>query len=325
MNLPGIFSAGLAGLLSFISPCVLPLIPAYLSFISGASVAELGSGKARSRVFARSLAFSAGFTLAFTILGIVFSGGAMFVGRSQASLYVGIVGGILVILLGLNLIFDFIKFLNVDARFIAKFSGKKNSGIPGAILLGFAFAAGWSPCIGPILGSILLYAGREGNIPRAALLLLSYSMGLALPFLATGLFFDRLKPLLAFLAKRGKEVRFISGVVLIIFGIAMAAGSLGSVSALAARAGYGLEAFVATSPGTATIIGAALWVSIGATFATFYALALSRARKSGSRLAGPSFVAAGLTLAGFALAIAEAAGIFSTLTILAGWLTFAGF
>ena len=325
MNLPGILSAGLAGLLSFISPCVLPLIPAYLSFISGATVAELGSGRARSRVFIRSLAFSAGFTLAFTILGIVFSGGAMFVGSGQASLYVGIVGGILVILLGLNLIFDFVKFLNFDARFMAKFSGKKNSGIPGAILLGFAFAAGWSPCIGPILGSILLYAGREGNIPRAALLLLSYSMGLALPFLATGLFFDRLKPLLAFLAKRGKEVRLISGIILIIFGIAMAAGSLGSVSALAARAGYGLEAFVEANPLTARIIGVALWALTGAALAAFYALALRRARKSGSRLGAMGFVAAGLSLAGFALAAAEAAGVFSTFTTLVGWLTFAGF
>ena len=325
MNLPGIFSAGLAGLLSFISPCVLPLIPAYLSFISGATVAELGSGRARSRVFARSLAFSAGFTLAFTILGIAFSGGAMFVGRGQASLYVGIAGGILVIILGLNLIFDFIKFLNVDARFIAKFSGKKTGGIPGAILLGFAFAAGWSPCIGPILGSILLFAGREGNIPQAALLLLSYSLGLALPFLATGLFFDRLKPLLAFFTKHGKEVRLISGLVLILFGIAMAAGSLGSVSALAARAGYGLEVFVEASPRTAKIIGVVLWASIGTMFAAFFARAARRATKNGSRLATSSLIAAALSFAGFALAVAEAAGAFSTFTLLSGWLTFAGF
>lgn len=325
MNLPGIFSAGLAGLLSFISPCVLPLIPAYLSFISGASVAELGSGSARSRVFVRSLAFSVGFTLAFTILGIAFSGGAMFVGRGQASLYIGIAGGILVILLGLNLIFDFVKFLNIDARFIAKFSGKKNSGIPGAILLGFAFAAGWSPCIGPILGSILLFAGREGNIPRAALLLLSYSLGLALPFLATGLFFDRLKPLLAFFTRRGKEVRIISGLVLIAFGIAMAAGSLGSVSALAAKAGYGLEAFVEARPGAAKTIGASLWASIGVAFAAFCVVALRRARKNGARLAQSSLVAAALSLTAFALAIAEAVGAFSTLALIAAWLTFTGF
>lgn len=325
MNLPGILSAGLAGLLSFISPCVLPLIPAYLSFISGASVAELGSGKARSRVFARSLAFSAGFTLAFTILGIAFSGGAMFVGRGQASLYIGIAGGILVILLGLNLIFDFVKFLNIDARFIAKFSGKKTGGIPGAIILGFAFAAGWSPCIGPILGSILLFAGREGNIPRAALLLLSYSLGLALPFLATGLFFDRLKPLLAFFTRRGKEVRIVSGLVLIVFGIAMAAGSLGSVSALAAKAGYGLEAFVEAQPGAAKTVGAVLWASIGLAFAAFYVVALRQARKNGSRLTLTSRVAAAMSFVSLALALAEAAGIFSTLALLSGWLTFTGF
>ncbi len=325
MNLPGILSTGLAGLLSFLSPCVLPLIPAYLSFISGASVAELGSGSARSRIFVRSLAFSAGFTLAFTILGIAFSGGAMFVGRSQASLYVGIAGGILVIFLGLNLIFDLVKFLNIDTRLIAAFSGKKNSRISGAILLGFAFAAGWSPCIGPILGSILLFAGREGNIPRAAILLLSYSLGLALPFLATGLFFDRLKPLLAFFTRRGKEVRIVSGLVLIVFGIAMAAGSLGSVSAFAAKAGYSLEAFVEARPGAARIIGAVLWASIGAAFAAFCAAVLRRARRNGSRVRLSILIAAALSLLAFVLALAEAAGAFSTLALLSGWLTFTGF
>jgi cytochrome c-type biogenesis protein len=208
---------------------------------------------------------------------------------------------------------------------MARFSGKKTGGIPGAILLGFAFAAGWSPCIGPILGSILLFAGREGNIPQAALLLLSYSLGLALPFLATGLFFDRLKPLLSFLTKHGKEVRLISGLVLILFGIAMAAGSLGSVSALAARAGYGLEAFVEASPETAKTIGAALWASIGTVFAAIFAGAARRAMKNKARLTTSSLVAAALSLAGFVLAVAESAGAFSTLSLLSGWLTFAGF
>ncbi|MFA5852462.1 MAG: cytochrome c biogenesis protein CcdA [Spirochaetales bacterium] len=318
MNGPGLLSAAAAGVLSFLSPCVLPLIPAYLSFISGATASELSARSSRAKVFIRSLAFSAGFTLAFTILGIVFSGGAMFVGRGSASKYIGIAGGILVVILGLNLLFDFIKLLDADTRFIGRFSGKKAHGSLSAIVLGFAFAAGWSPCIGPILASILLFAGREGNIPRAAALLFSYSLGFALPFLATGLFFDRLKPLLSFFSKHGKAVRSVSGIVLILFGIAMAAGSLGSLSAIASKAGYGLEAFIGKNQEAARLIGAGIWVAIGFAFGI---PVLARTKRGIAPKWGMSAIGGSLSVA---LAIAELLGVFSTLSLVAGWLTFAG-
>lgn len=318
MNAPGLLSALAAGVLSFLSPCVLPLIPAYLSFISGATASELSARSTRARVFLRSLAFSAGFTLAFTILGIVFSGGAMFVGRGSASKYIGIAGGILVVLLGLNLLFDFIKLLDIDARLIGKFSGKKAHGSLSAALLGFAFAAGWSPCIGPILASILLFAGREGNILRAAALLFSYSLGFALPFLATGLFFEKLKPLLSFFTRHGKAVRSVSGIVLILFGIAMAAGSLGSLSSIASKAGYGIEAFVAKNGEAARLIGAGIWAAVAIAFMMPSAL---RGKRGLAPKWGVAAIGGGLSAA---LAIAELLGGLSTLSLVASWLTYAG-
>jgi cytochrome c-type biogenesis protein len=331
MNTPGLFSAALAGLLSFLSPCVLPLIPAYLSFISGSSVAALSKGEDKARLFGRSLAFSAGFTLAFTILGVIFSGSAMFVGGNKASQYIGIIGGIVVIILGINMLFDFLKFLSTDSRLIAKFSGTKTKGLSGSFLLGLAFAAGWSPCIGPILASILLMASREGNIGTAVTLLLSYSFGFALPFLASGLFFEKLKPLLSFLTKKGKTVRTISGIVLILIGFAMALGSLGSFNALVAQLGYSLEDLILNSPLTATILGAGFWLIIAAlinwplfrrhssqTSSTTQSSFTTQASSKKNRVRIIASIAA------LALAGAELTGLFSILGLIARWLSFSG-
>jgi cytochrome c-type biogenesis protein len=230
MSVPGLLPAALAGL-----PCVIPLVPAYLSFISGASISTLSSKEDRGRVLARSLFFAAGFTLAFVAFGIAFSGSAMFIGQGGGKRAVGIAGGILVMLFGLNMIFDLIKPLDRDTRLLGRFTGKKTAGNLGALALGLAFAAGWSPCIGPILSSILIYASRQENIPKAAGLMLAYSAGFALPFLAAGLFFDRVRPILAFFSRHGKIVRSVSGGILIIFGAAMATGSLAAVTAFLSR------------------------------------------------------------------------------------------
>ncbi|MDX9783400.1 MAG: cytochrome c biogenesis protein CcdA [Spirochaetia bacterium] len=331
MNTPGLFSAALAGLLSFLSPCVLPLIPAYLSFISGSSVAALSKGEDRARLFGRSLAFSAGFTLAFTILGVIFSGSAMFVGGNTASQYVGILGGIVIIVLGINMLFDFLKFLSTDSRLIAKFTGTKTKGLAGSFVLGLAFAAGWSPCIGPILASILLMASREGNIGKAVSLLLAYSLGFALPFLASGLFFEKLKPLLSFLTKKGKTVRTTSGIVLIILGLAMALGSLGSFNALAAQLGYGIEDFILSSPLAASLIGAGLWLLIAALILWPIFRKAPPTTSSKNTASSKSQVSSRKNLgriitstAALALAGAELAGLFSVLNLIARWLSFSG-
>lgn len=314
MNQPGIFSALAAGLLSFLSPCVLPLVPAYLSFISGTTAIELGSGKARAKIFLRSLAFSGGFTAAFTLLGIIFSGGALFVGQSASNAWIGTAGGIIVILLGLNMILDFLKALSRDTRILGKFTGVKIKGTPGAFILGLAFAAGWSPCIGPILASILLLAARQGSAVQAATLLVAYSAGFALPFLASGLFFDRLKPVISFLTRKGRTIRVISGFVLIVFGLVMAFGSLGAVSSLASRAGYGILAFQETNPAVSRLIGSAVWLSLAA------AATLSSARKKKKPGLGRVIF---IILAAAAAAL-EAAGLLSLLGLLARWGTFTG-
>ncbi len=314
MSQPGILSALLAGLLSFLSPCVLPLVPAYLSFISGSTAQQMASGASRSRIFLRSLAFSAGFTAAFTVLGIVFSGGAMFVGQSTSAQWISVAGGVVVIVLGINLIFDFLKILSRDTRVLGRFTGSRIKGAPGAFILGIAFAAGWSPCIGPILASILILAAREGNAARAAILLAAYSAGFALPFLASGLFFDRLKPVMSFLAKEGKIIRVLSGIVLISLGLAMALGSLGTLSSIASRAGYTIIDFQEAAPLAGRIIGIAVWLSV----AVLASLPAFRGRRK-LHLLNKILICAGISAASL-----EAAGVISFLGLISGWLTYAG-
>ncbi|HEY9053751.1 MAG TPA: cytochrome c biogenesis protein CcdA, partial [Rectinemataceae bacterium] len=262
MNEPGFLGAGLAGLLSFLSPCVLPLVPAYLSYISGSTVSQIEANPARARILGRSLAFSTGFTVAFTVLGIVFSSGAMILGGGGAARWIDIAGGLLIAVLGLNMIFDFIAFLGMDKRLSAKFAGKKIQGPAGAFLLGVAFAAGWSPCIGPILASILIMAGREGDALRAASLLVAYSIGFALPFIGTGLFFERLKPLLGFFSRNGRIVSRVSGALLIAFGILMASGSLGDLSAWAARIGDSIALASVKAPSLSRAVGSLVWLLV---------------------------------------------------------------
>lgn len=237
---PGLFAAFTAGLLSFLSPCVLPLIPVYLSFISGESASALKEGTVkRGLLILRTLYFIAGFTLVFVTMGIVFGGGMRFIGSSASSIITRI-SGILVIILAFNTMFDFIPFLRTEVRASAH-TGK-------AILLGMAFAAGWTPCIGPILSSILMFAGRDGNIAYSAILLSLYSLGLGIPFLLTGIFFDRSAPVLAWLKRHFLAVRIISGILLLLFGIALLTDSLSNTTQVFLKLGYTLEEAAASGP-----------------------------------------------------------------------------
>lgn len=349
MNEPGVAAAFAAGLLSFVSPCVLPLVPAYLSFITGAGAgvgARAGSGSsparaARARVFAASLAFSAGFTAAFTVLGVVFSGSALFFGQFGAGGSLGLIGGIIVVLLGLNMLFEPFAFLARDTRIVGKIAaerakkraanpGSANATLFGAFTLGLAFAAGWSPCIGPILASILIFASREGQVLKATGLLATYSLGFALPFLATGLFFDRLKPLLDWLKRRGTQVRVASGILLVVFGIAMAMGSLGNLSAIATRAGQALTALASRAP--LAVLAADLALILAATAPA--ALALARRARHASTTASSAATAGGharpsaLAIAWLALCaialVLEVSGVLPLWKIAGLWLGFAG-
>ncbi len=267
---PGMLAALAAGLLSFLSPCVLPLIPVYLSFISGESAAALGMSRSpaaksqgspagkgiRAALLVRTLFFVAGFTLVFTVLAIVFGGGMRFVG-SSASLWINRAAGVLVVVLGLNTLFDFIPFLRGEYRLAEPGAaagtageGKANRAASPlkATLLGMAFAAGWTPCVGPILSSILLFAGQGGDVARAALLLASYSAGLGIPFILTGLFLDRATPVLAWFKRHMTAVKVASGILLVAFGVALLAGSLSGITVFFLKAGYAMEEFAESGP-----------------------------------------------------------------------------
>ncbi|OHE61499.1 MAG: hypothetical protein A2Z99_09905 [Treponema sp. GWB1_62_6] len=307
---PGLFAAFTAGLLSFLSPCVLPLIPSYLGMLAGTSVAELRSASSdRLRILALSLAFSAGFSAVFIVLGIVLSSAANMLGGMSRSWTVA--GGIVVILLGLNVAFDFVKILNMEARFHIS---RRPSGAVGAFLFGAAFAAGWSPCVGPILASILLLAGR-GSAGSAAGLLASYSAGLALPFVLTGAFFARLEGVMAVLKRRLGVVKLVSGGFLVLVGAAMAFGSLSVLPAFLSRLGYRLADLAEVSPGS---VRTAFSIAYGALSLAFaLPLFLGRRRRGWKVLAALAF-------GFFLLAILELSGFTESARVYSSWLLYQG-
>jgi cytochrome c-type biogenesis protein len=310
VNGVSIFAALAAGLLSFLSPCVLPLIPAYLSLVSGYGLSDIRLGSARNRVLKRTLAFVAGFAIVFTILGLLFSGASMLLGGLSRT--ITLIAGILVIILGVNLVFDFIKVLDLEARF---HSTKAPQGYAGAFLLGVAFAAGWSPCVGPILASILIFAAQGGNALRSILLLLAYSAGLALPFLAAGLFFDRLTPLMAWFKRHTRAVRVASGALLVALGSFMALGRLSFISALAAGVSGALRAAIATAPASVSGVSGSLWGLIAVLIVAVPAI---RHRQA------PSPVQASFAAFFFAVALGDFLGLWSTARLVAGWLGYQG-
>jgi cytochrome c-type biogenesis protein len=313
-----------AGLLSFLSPCVLPLIPGYLSFISGYGLSDIREGKARGSVLARTLAFTLGFTIVFALLGLLFAGGGALLGGGVPKLglaaggglpparIIAIVAGAVVTLLGLNLLFDVVKLLNLEARF---HPGNRPRGLFGAVLFGMAFAAGWSPCIGPILASILLFAARESDLVKSLFLLLAYSAGLALPFVAVGLFFDRLKPLLDFFRRRAREVRIVSGLLLVVIGIVMIVGRLSAISSAAVNLGFSLQSAAGAHPDAARLWSGGAWLILAIAMIVRSVLAW-RCSKGRVALVTGAFFAA--------LAVLEFAGLLSTATLLSEWLLFQG-
>lgn len=213
-----------AGVLSFLSPCVLPLIPSYVSFITGMSLDD--AQRSRRTTLVHALLFVTGFTLVFLALGAT----ATVLGRllHQQRDLVGRVGGVLVILLGLYLMGVF--SLGALSRERRIHIANKPLGYLGTVLVGMAFAAGWTPCIGPILGGVLTYTASSADLNRGLLLLFAYSLGLAVPFLAAALMIDRFMAL--FRRYRGALVWMsrASGALLILIGILMITGSMTTLS-----------------------------------------------------------------------------------------------
>jgi cytochrome c-type biogenesis protein len=209
-----------AGVLSFLSPCVLPLVPGYISLISGVSIDNLKEGNTSRRgVILNSLAFNAGLSVIFLLLGTT----AGLVGSAITSNpWVRIIGGAIIIAFGLQLIGVLkIGALYKDTR---KFSDNEPTGLLGSAVLGIAFAAGWTPCIGPILGGIIGLAATSGGWKSGLVLSAFYSAGLAVPFLLTGLGINQFLRFYSSFRKHLHKVEVTSGVVLILVGLLVMTG-----------------------------------------------------------------------------------------------------
>jgi cytochrome c-type biogenesis protein len=216
-NLPLPLAAFLAGVLSFLSPCVLPLVPGYVSLISGASVEELQSPQRRMlrTVMVHSLTFVLGFSVVFIALGAVATGVGQIVNQYHSIL--SKIAGIVVIIFGLHLTGLLkIKALYADKRL---HEIKGGSSAVGSFAVGFAFAFGWTPCIGPILATILVLAGAQETVWKGVVLLALYSLGLAVPFLLTSLGVDRFLAFYGRFRRHLHTVEVFSGVLLIAIGV----------------------------------------------------------------------------------------------------------
>lgn len=239
LNQIGLFAAFSAGLLSFVSPCVLPLVPSYISYISGLSIEQLSKAEERSRfrkeIVLNSLLFIFGFSTVF----IAFGASASLVGQLLITYqdFVRKLGGVLIILFGLYLLGVLnLSFLSTEKRFHFK---SRPAGYLGSVLIGVAFAAGWTPCVGPVLGTILLYASTTDSLLNGVTLLAAYSLGLGLPLFATALGVDR------FLAyfKRVRAylwgVSAVCGVFLVAVGVLIYANSLTILTSFLEQHGIG--------------------------------------------------------------------------------------
>jgi cytochrome c-type biogenesis protein len=221
-----LLAAFAAGFLSFVSPCVLPLIPGYISFVSGVSVDEMRADAApatsRLQIFLTSLAFVIGFSLVFVALGA----SATAVGKflfARLPLFSKIAGAVLIVF-GLHTMGVFrLAFLETEKRV---HSQRKPAGPLGAMLVGIAFAFGWTPCIGPILGGILAIAGSKNSVAEGVTLLAVYSLGLGIPFLITSLAINQFFGAAKRIRRYYHAIELASGALLIVIGVLIISGEL---------------------------------------------------------------------------------------------------
>ncbi|WP_273688285.1 cytochrome c biogenesis CcdA family protein [Ketogulonicigenium vulgare] len=217
----------LAGALSFLSPCVLPIVPPYLAYMGGVSVNEMSEDKAARRaVMLSALFFVMGLSTVFLLLGFAFSAmGRVFLQYQDVTL---LVAGIVIMFFGLHFMNILrIPFLAREARLDA---GDRGGSALGAYVLGLAFAFGWTPCLGPILGAILGLAASGADMGRGTLMLAFYAAGLGIPFLLVAAFFPKLKGPMAFLRRHMERVERISGLMLWTVGLLMITGQFTAFS-----------------------------------------------------------------------------------------------
>lgn len=214
-EIPSLISAFLGGIFSFISPCVLPLIPIYISYISGISLEELMERGKTLPVLLNSLFFVLGFTVVFVFYGA----SATFIGNliSEYKFILSKIGGIIIIIFGIHLTGLFrLKFLDYERKLNLK--SEKTSYIS-SFIMGFAFSFGWTPCIGPILASIIVLAASKETLFKGMILLFTYSLGLGIPFILSGIFINYFFKAFSKIKRHFRKIEIIAGILLIILGI----------------------------------------------------------------------------------------------------------
>ena len=223
--------AFLEGIITFISPCLLPMLPIYISYFAGGHTAGDGSaekGKGKSKALKNALGFVAGFTVVFVLLG-VFAGT---LGRllSTYQTAVNIVSGLIVIVFGLN----FIGILNIPLlnKTLRLKTETKVLGFFSSFLFGLVFSVGWTPCVGAFLGSALMMVSQQGSALKGLVMMLCYSAGMGIPFIAAALLIDRLKTTFDFIKRNYKVINIISGALLVVVGILMMTGYMNRFLAL---------------------------------------------------------------------------------------------
>lgn len=225
--MPAMGVALVAGILSFLSPCVLPIVPPYLAYMAGSSIDGLAHRKGgRGKALHAAIFFVLGLSTVFLLLGLAASAfGRIFLNYQHE---LAIVAGVVIVVFGLHFLGILrIPFLYREARFEAKTTGGTALG---AYVLGLAFAFGWTPCIGPVLGAILSLAAQEGSIERGLLLMGFYALGLGLPFLLTALFLDRALGIMAGLKKHMRNIERAMGALLVVVGLLMMTGAFSTMS-----------------------------------------------------------------------------------------------
>jgi cytochrome c-type biogenesis protein len=221
-----------AGIISFLSPCVLPVIPSYLAFITGISLEELSQQESLKKVRKKVIGNSLMFILGFSILFITLGASATFLGKFlyRNIRWFEIIGGVFVIILGLHFAGIFrLKFLDREKKIHLK---KKPLGYLGTCLVGMAFGAGWTPCVGPILGAILTVAATTQDVLKGIILLTVYSAGLGLPFFLSAVILHKFFEYFKTIRKYFKVISIVGGVLLIIVGILLISGYFSTLSAL---------------------------------------------------------------------------------------------
>ncbi|MBR3932448.1 MAG: sulfite exporter TauE/SafE family protein [Clostridia bacterium] len=208
----------LEGIITFISPCLLPMLPIYISYFAG------GGERTSAKTLKGAVGFVTGFTIVFVMLGALAGTVGSFLREYQT--IVNIISGLVVILFGLNFLGVFkLNFFKGSQRSVKT----DNMGFFSAMLFGIVFSVGWTPCVGAFLGSALMLASQQGHISEGMLMLLSYSLGLGIPFILSAVLIDYLKSAFNWIKRNYKIINLISGSLLVIIGIVMATGTLGQL------------------------------------------------------------------------------------------------